>query len=277
MSLSRQWRKVACLLAGGELIQTRRAHGRDVRVPVHADGSARHAFREPWMDTLLPRLLAVSPEPVFFDVGANIGQGLLALMDHGATARYVGFEPNARNYAYLQRLIELNERPRTSAFPVALSESFGVASLGVRKQSFDVFCSLSTDVHEEGFFRFSQDVLMTTGDMVAEALGVSEITLLKVDVEGAELEVLKGFRGVFAKAPPAIVFEILPAAAEAGEEDLRVAKARALSDLLTGFGYRFRQICGAGLGPVQDSLDPRRIGSLDDSNFLAVPPGHPES
>ncbi|WP_404382168.1 FkbM family methyltransferase [Caenispirillum salinarum] len=273
MGLGKHWRKIACTLSGGELIRQARIGETCARVPVHRDGSVLHAFREPWMNTLLPRLLEGAERPEVIDVGANIGQFLVALRACRPDARYAGFEPNARNYGYLQRLIALNGWPDVDAFPVALSESFGVANLGVRKESFDVFASLAHDVHDAGFFRRTQSVLMTTGDSMVEALGMERVRLLKVDVEGAELEVLRGFGRTLAAHAPYVVFEMLPAAPDAGEEDRRVARARDLMALLGGMGYRFRPITDAGLDEPRETVDPRTIARPEDANLLAVPAG----
>lgn len=273
MGLARHWRKVACALAGGELIRRVPLGEASARVPVHRDGSVLHAFREPWMNTLLPRLLDGAERPGVIDVGANIGQFLVALRACRPDARYVGFEPNARNYGYLQRLIALNGWPGVDAFPIALSDTFGVANLGVRKDSFDVFASLAHDVHDAGFFRRTQSVLMTTGDSMVDALGMERVRLLKVDVEGAELEVLRGFGKTLADHAPYVVFEMLPAAPDAGEDDRRVARARDLMALLGGMGYRFRPITDAGLADPCQTVDPRTIARPEDANLLAIPAG----
>lgn len=225
------------------------------------------------MNTLLPRLLDDAGQPGVIDVGANIGQFLVALRACRPDARYVGFEPNARNYGYLRRLIDLNGWDGVDAFPIALSEEFGIASLGVRKESFDVFASLAHDVHEAGFFRRTQSVLMTTGDSMVEALGMQNVRLLKVDVEGAELEVLRGFRKTLATHAPYLVFEMLPAAPDAGEENRRVTRARDLMALLGGLGYRFRPITDTGLDEPRETVDPRTIARPEDANLLAVPAG----
>ncbi|EKV27402.1 hypothetical protein C882_1904 [Caenispirillum salinarum AK4] len=140
-----------------------------------------------------------------------------------------------------------------------------------------MFASLAHNVHDVGFFRRSQSVLTVRGDDMVAALGLEAVTLLKVDVEGAELEVLRGFERTLAAHVPFVVFELLPARRDAGDDDSRVKRAAALMDLLGAHGYRFRQIGDDTLGPVQERIDPRAIARPEDANLLAVPRGRDEA
>lgn len=272
MGLARHLRKAACSLAGGEIIRTiRLSSGESLRVPVHTRGSVIHASRETWMNWLLPRLLDSDPDPVLLDVGANVGQVLLAVREHRPRTRYVGFEPNARTFAYLQRFMHLNTWPSVAAFPVALSDAFGVRTLGIRKPGFDVVSSLIHELRPPDYFRHGQSVLTLTGDSMAEALDLSTVTLMKVDVEGAELEVLRGFRATLDSLRPFVVFELWPTDRDAEDADPRLERAQALAALLSQAGYRFHRIDETKLGPEQTSFDPRDNPPGLLVNMLAVP------
>ena len=48
------------------------------------------------------------------------------------------------------------------------------------------------------------------GDEALTELGISLISVIKIDVEGAELQVLRGLSGTLRSARPPVIFEVLP-------------------------------------------------------------------
>jgi len=46
-------------------------------------------------------------------------------------------------------------------------------------------------------------------DNVLNELGIARVDLIKVDVEGAELEVLKGLEGTLMKGSPGLILEVM--------------------------------------------------------------------
>jgi hypothetical protein len=84
------------------------------------------------------------------------------------------------------------------------------------------------------------------------------VRLIKADVEGAELEVFRGLRRTLAAARPVLIFEVLDDWRDpAGDPTLEAAsrrrsdRAAALSDLLTGAGYRLFAARPEGLIPLE--------------------------
>ena len=63
---------------------------------------------------------------------------------------------------------------------------------------------------------------------------------MKVDVEGAELEVFKGFYDTLMRDKPTLLFEILPSYSL--ENTFRVERQRELVELLHSVGYRVRRL-----------------------------------
>ena len=72
-------------------------------------------------------------------------------------------------------------------------------------------------------------------------MGGSAPTVVKIDVEGAEVEVMKGGRGVLSAAKPVIIFEHVHEAAA-----LYGAPQGAPWDLLTELGYQIFSVTGDG-------------------------------
>ena len=120
----------------------------------------------------------------YLDIGAWIGPTVL----FGARkARQVWcFEPDPAAFRALSWNLELNDLDNVSAFPVALSQGFGVA----RMASFggergDSMTSLLNADGAQGV-----DALTIGWDAFANAVDLSGVSLVKMDIEGAEFDVL---------------------------------------------------------------------------------------
>ena len=120
----------------------------------------------------------------YLDIGAWIGPTVL----YGARkARHVWcFEPDPTAFRALAWNLELNNLSNVSAFPVALSQGFGLA----RMASFggergDSMTSLLNTGGAAGI-----DALTIGWDAFAQEVDLSSVSLVKMDIEGAEFEVL---------------------------------------------------------------------------------------
>lgn len=136
---------------------------------------------EPETFVVLDRYL--SPESDYLDIGAWIGPTVL----YGARkARHVWcFEPDPTAFRHLAWNLDLNDIHNVSAFGVALSDKFGVARMAsVRGEPGDSTSSLLHDgVH-------GTDALTIAWDQFASVNDLSAVSLVKMDIEGAEFSVL---------------------------------------------------------------------------------------
>jgi FkbM family methyltransferase len=140
---------------------------------------------------------------VFLDIGANLGS--YSLLAAGvAKARSIAFEPVPHTYQKLKRSIEVNKL-NCSIDPrqIALTSNKLAANEGHLYFSTDRDCENSFVNPEYAGEKISIPV-STLND---EAVGLSP-TLLKIDVEGFELDVLQGGSSVLAnKSLLAIIIE----------------------------------------------------------------------
>jgi len=153
---------------------------------------------------------ALRPGDVALDVGANVGAyTILFGLWTGQTGRVLAFEPAPEAYAGLRRHVELNRLAETvETLRMAVSDRVGEAefvSLGSQGTNHLV----GVDGGTAGVIR----VPTTTIDTVCAERKLHP-RVIKIDVEGAELSVLRGARATIAgMAPDAGVFvEMHPAA-----------------------------------------------------------------
>lgn len=120
----------------------------------------------------------------YLDIGAWIGPTVL----FGARrARHVWcFEPDPTAFRHLAWNIELNGLHNVSAFAVALAQGFGVA----RMASFggEAGDSMTSLLNADG--TGGNDALTIGWDAFAHAVDLSAVSLVKMDIEGAEFGVL---------------------------------------------------------------------------------------
>ncbi len=133
----------------------------------------------------LGRLLA--PGGVFYDVGANAGFfSLLAAKRVGAAGRVYAFEPLGENLASLREQVEVNALEQVEVVEGAVGASTGTAELSFAPGQ-------NSEAHlgdPRGAGERTMTVPVTTLDDFVAAH--RRPTLVKIDVEGAEIAVLAG-------------------------------------------------------------------------------------
>jgi FkbM family methyltransferase len=135
--------------------------------------------------------LIKSAAPVLFDAGAYIGdytKAFLAAFPHGKA--YV-FEPSSE---HLDLLIQhLGQNLQVEIFPLGLSDKPGKMPL-YKDREISGLASLNKRLLDHINIKMDrvEQVSLTTVDSVVADRGVTSIDLLKIDVEGHELAVLRG-------------------------------------------------------------------------------------
>jgi FkbM family methyltransferase len=157
-------------------------------------------------DARIARLIcgALPPNGVFLDVGANVGIHTLAAARRLAPGRgaVLAFEPHPANYRALVQNVALNAYERVTAENLGLSDSHAVLT-GASSPD-----GGNWSLASQGDFCF--DVRLVPLDDYLQDHSVSRIDVVKIDVEGAEVQVLRGARQTFKLFRPLIVFEVCP-------------------------------------------------------------------
>jgi FkbM family methyltransferase len=170
----------------------------------------------------------------YVDVGANRGQLLREAVRLAAGGRHVAFEPIPELAAELAVAF-----PQVDCRALALGARSGHASFW-HYTRLDGWSGLerNPEISDAEGAPVRIEVEISTLD---EQLGELEPALVKIDVEGAEVGVLEGARGLLARARPLLLFEHVGTVAE-----LYGASSAALWDLLAQAGYTVFTASGEG-------------------------------
>lgn len=220
---------------------------------------------EPHLSRVIAQFLEERPG-AFIDVGTNVGQTLVKLLATQPDRRYIGFEPQVSCCFYIEQFLRANGIESAHIIPVGLGEANGFLTLNSSADADEMASMDGESAGTDGSARYSKPLPVMRGDEALEMLGLAEIAIIKIDVEGAELRVLRGLEGTLREKAPALLFEVLPAF-EGKEEprmlepklvNLRRERADAIFELLSRLGYSVLQIDEQG--------ELREIGSfcLDD-------------
>lgn len=120
---------------------------------------------------------------VVIDIGAHIGK--YTLLASQKSSLVIALEPDPSNFNMLKRNCELNKRNNVKIFNAAVSHIDGTVHLFLGKDS-----ALHTIV-SRGSSSLSIPVNTLTLDSLVEMNKLKRIDLMKIDIEGAELLVLK--------------------------------------------------------------------------------------
>ena len=135
--------------------------------------------------------------PVVLDVGANSGLFGAAVFDRWRQAQLHSFEPQPQLIPVIRELAEINGlTARSHVNWCAVSDRNGEAELFQNRNP--ISASLIREKAGRRSIRRTCRVPVLTLDAYTRARGLERVDLLKVDVEGAELEVLRGAKGVLA-------------------------------------------------------------------------------
>jgi FkbM family methyltransferase len=167
---------------------------------------------------------------VVYDVGANVGfYSLLASVLVGKTGHVYSFEPFPGNMRELKRHLEMNRVRNCTPIEAAVSSVDG-------ESAFDPSADRCTGhLATAGILRVRT---LTLNRQIQEA-GMRPPSLLKIDIEGAEYDCLRGAAGVIQKFRPVIFL-----ATHGREAHI------ACSELLAKWNYRLQSL---DVRPVEET------------------------
>ena len=162
---------------------------------------------EKWfLEAYLPEKLRDRAEPVFFDVGANVGRYSTTLAERFPEGSGYAFEAHPDNFERLAKALETTRFTATGQVVGSKAGSFPLYDYKDERfgSSHASFTSQVLEDCHRGEAR-SVEVPVISMDDFCASKGIERIDLLKIDVEGHELEVLKGAKELLRKRSVGII------------------------------------------------------------------------
>lgn len=181
---------------------------------------------------------AMAPEltegSVFLDVGAHIGYfSLKGAVAVGKSGRVIAFEPNPETLALLRDNVAASNAGNVTVEPIACADRDQMLTLyaaGIINTGMSSLARDNANVTIEGPKPYT--VRGRPIDDVVRELNLSRVDAIKIDVEGAELLVLRGTVNTLKRFHPKLVIELVPeqlASFKATPDEVRA--------LIRGAGY----------------------------------------
>ena len=218
----------------------------------------------------------IQPGSTVFDIGAHKG-GFLFWMQRavGTSGKVYGFEPQPALSQYLLDMKDLFDWRNVTVEPMGLSSMSAEKPLLVPTASGETSPGatfVDKKKTEEDFISFS--VQVTTLDEYCTQYDISNVSLIKMDTEGHELDVFQGAQEMLRRERPHLIFEC---------EQRHLQSPRTMDDVfafLADLGYEGYFYHESGLRPlsefepsVHQASDSDRFWDADDycNNFYFKP------
>lgn len=157
-------------------------------------------------EPIVRKLLSPRHSEVIIDVGGNIGVHTIWLSRKvGPQGIILAVEPEPSNFAVLKLNLGINNLCNVIPIRLALGANPGRGQLVIPSPSVMGQATTITSNH------LSKPVLVSTDfetlDGVTSAFGLSHVAAIKIDVEGAEVDVIRGAMQTISKFRPRLVIE----------------------------------------------------------------------
>lgn len=204
----------------------------------------------------------------YVDVGAHVGSVYKSASKYQLYIRNAHLiEPNPDNYKELIQNIDNKRKGRTvHCHNLAIGAEAGFVTMQSEGTMSQVLRQDEPDLRErKDTFKIEALPL----DLFAQQAGVKHINLLKVDVEGFEMEVLAGARALLTENRIDVIY-IEAGLSKSGEQHTYY---RSIEDYLARFGYRIFRIYEQKNEWLEDSAALRRANfAFMSDQFLARNP-----
>jgi FkbM family methyltransferase len=157
--------------------------------PQHVETISDLPILAPKEKNMLKHLFTPKPGETVLDLGAYMGYGTVRMAKALGGGRVVAVEADPENLRLLRRNIECNRLSNVSVVPKAVWDREDVLSFHKSERQ-------ANSLVPEGIIssRSTVSVETTTVDKILSDLGISEVNILSVTLNGAEVEAIKGMK-----------------------------------------------------------------------------------
>ena len=153
-------------------------------------------------------LSVLRPGMTFVDVGANVGLFSIPAAKKLLNGKVLAFEPCRWTYQRLVENTRLNNLTNLLTVHSALGDRTGEAILQINVAGKDGLNTIGRPTHGDSAVVGTEKVPITTLDDSLRQHSVSSVDVMKMDVEGAELFVLRGATHLLSKSDaPLLLYE----------------------------------------------------------------------
>lgn len=246
-----------------------RINDKNVSIPMF-QGLTVSARTEPWMSGLIAHLYPIKAG-IFIDIGVNMGQTLIKLKTLFPQAEYIGVEPNPTCLYYVKQLIAANGFTACKLVPVGVFDRDGLLQLQFFSQKVAAgSASLIDNFHGESVYQELVPVLQF--DTIASVLELGNVGIVKIDVEGAELEVIESLDTLLRVQRPILTLEVLPVYSPDNTD--RKLRQEEIEDKLSTVNYDLFRVHKSEANTFLGLQRIERIGihsNLSLSDYVAAP------
>jgi len=173
------------------------------------------------------------PKSVCVDVGANKGQILQMMINAAPGATHIAYEPLPKMYNLLIRKFASAAR----IYKVALSDEKGTSPFYHTRED-TAYSGLKKRDYPK---KFHLEKLVVATDRLDNLIPEDiKVSLIKIDVEGAEYKVLKGATETIKRCKPVVIFEF----GQGGADEYDVSPEMMWDYFTKTFGYRIYTLKG---------------------------------
>lgn len=196
----------------------------------------------------------LKPDSVFVDIGANQGEFSLFAAKRVPQGKVIALEPRTQLFAQLKENLELNHLSNTELINCGCSDMPKTAELysssrpELNQARNEGLASLYSGERRDTPI---ETITLRTFDEIADELRLSRVDMMKIDVEGAELPVLRGATKTLRAHKPHLLLEV-------SEGNFKAAGYRKedLFEFLSELGYKIFAIRYYGrLTPIEAFRD----------------------
>ncbi|MBF2020931.1 MAG: FkbM family methyltransferase [Hydrococcus sp. C42_A2020_068] len=189
--------------------------------------SALGIYELPMQQVLASHL---KPGDTFYDIGANVGFfTVLAAKLVGLSGRVYAFEPVPENADIIRHNVKLNNFSNVIILEKAVSDSTGKGKLLLAEHPGGH--TLSTGGMPPDLKGSTTVELVSIDDLVAQKT-ITPPSVIKIDVEGAELDVLRGMFRTLEEFKPILIYEV-----DDGDRKAFMRKSQEIETFVRSRGY----------------------------------------
>lgn len=148
----------------------------------------------------------IEPFTTVFDIGANIGLIAIPILHHNPSIKLISVEASPNTLPYLLKTNKQHpEKNRWDIIGEAVSDKQGTVTFQLADLANGAYESLKDTKRIN--FKDTVEINCTTIDNIWENAGYPDVSLIKIDIEGADLLALKGGKDCIEKCKPNILME----------------------------------------------------------------------